>query len=125
MTDLYRRGRALASPPETLRDLQAALDRPPARTLVWTVLSADRDGTPTERVCSLPRMFWPGMVVFDFCGGAGSAGGRYRVFRRIPNRGGERDAAVEDTGFAFRRMSDLWSYLDSCRVTVAKEHVNV
>jgi len=125
VTDLYRRGRALSTVPETLRELRAALDRPPVRTLVWTVLSADRDGTPTERVCSLPRMFWPGMVVFDFCGGPGSAGGRYRVFRRIPNRGGERDAAVEDTGFAFRRLAELWGYLDSCRAVFTKEIANV
>lgn len=113
VTDLYRRGRALAKPPESMRDLEAALapKAPAPITLIWTVLSADRDGNATERVCSLPRMRWPGLVVFDFCGGPGSSGGRYRLFRRIPNRAGERDAAVADTGWAFRRLADLWAHL--------------
>lgn len=113
VSDLYRRGRALPRAPGSMRDLQAALAPKPGApvSLFWTVMSADRDGKPTERVCSLPRMRWPGLVVFDFCGGPGSSGGRYRLFRKVPNKAGERDAAVADTGWAFRRLADLWAHL--------------
>jgi hypothetical protein len=116
VSDLYLRGRALPRAPGTMRDLQAALE--PKRTapvlLVWTVLSADSRGKPTERQARLPRMKWPGLVLFDFCGGPGSARGRYRLFRQLPTpRNGAHDVACEDTGFAFRRLADLWKHLEA------------
>lgn len=114
ITALYRRGRTLARPPETLRELRETCEpKGPPVKLVWSVVSADRDGRPTERVCSLPRLRWPGLVVFDFCGGPGSSGGRYRLFRRVPTA----PDTTMDTGFAFARLADLWDHLDSCRAT--------
>ena len=110
ITALYRRGRALARPPETLRELREACEpKGPPVKLVWSVVSADRDGRPTERVCSLPRLRWPGMVVFDFCGGPGSARGRYRLFRRVPTA----PDTTMDTGFAFVRLADLFAHLEA------------
>jgi hypothetical protein len=111
LSDLYRRGRALAHPPGSLRELRAALDRPAFPPLRWVVQSADRDGRATERAAWLPRLRWPGLVVFDFCGGAGSSRGRYRLFRRLPGRADDR--TVEDTGFAFWRLGDLWTHLEA------------
>lgn len=77
--------------------------------LRWTVTEADRDGAPRERVCRLPRLRWPGLVVFDFCGGPGSRRGRYRLFRTTL---AAPDTAT-DTGLAFRTLDDLWRHLES------------
>lgn len=77
---------------------------------IWTVQHADRDGKPTERTCRLPRLWWPGYVVFDFCGGPGSARGRYVL---MLDR--HRDGVCEQTGFAFATLSDLYAHLDSIR----------
>lgn len=74
--------------------------------LVWTVQHADRDGRPTERFCRLPRLRWPGLVVFDFCGGPGSSRGRYQLWRDD-----KRDGCCIPTGFSFARLSDLWAHL--------------
>lgn len=81
----------------------------------WTVLSTDARGTPTERVWRLPRMLWPGLVVFDFCGGPGSAGGRYVLYQRQRSvgAGGVVDDALHPTGFRFSRLSDLEAHLRS------------
>ena len=80
--------------------------------LIWHVQCADRNGKPTERTCRLPRMWWPGMAIFDYCGGPGSKDGRYVVgyFRsNAPN-------TFIATGFAFRNLRDLWAHLDEIRV---------
>lgn len=74
--------------------------------MIWTVQQADRDGRPVERMCRLPRLRWPGLVVFDFCGGPGSARGRYQLWRDE-----HRDGVCTPTGFAFARLSDLWRHL--------------
>lgn len=71
----------------------------------WTVLHADRDGKPTERVSRLPRLRWPGLVVFDFCGGPHSARGRYQVY--TVNHKDE----CSPTGCAFGRLIDLRRHL--------------
>lgn len=122
ITHLYRRGRVLTEIPGTLRELQARLDRPARPSLVWTTIATDRDGTPTERVSVLPRMWWPGLAVWDYCGGPGSSGGRYEVARLVTRAGPyghapKGDATYEGTGFRFSRLADLWAYLDSARVT--------
>lgn len=122
ITDLYRRGRALTRLPATLRDLRVALDAPAVPRLVWTVLATDRDGQPTERVCILPRLRWPRMAVWDYCGGPGSAGGRYDICRRV-TRGALGVSAPSDTyettGLRFRRLADVGAYLASIRTETA------
>lgn len=84
----------------------------------WTVVAADSRGNPVERVWTLPRLRWPGLVVFDFCGTTGSARGRYRLFERRASVGacGRVGDALDDTGFAFRRLSDLFAHLHSIGV---------
>lgn len=82
----------------------------PRFSLKWTVAQTDRDGNPTERVCRLPRLMWPGYVVFDFCGGPGSKDGRYVLM--IDRR---RDGTCEQTGFAFATLRDLYAHLDSIK----------
>jgi hypothetical protein len=74
-------------------------------TLAWTVLHADRDGRPVERVARLPRLRWPGLVVWDFCGGPGSANGRYVLMTAT------RDGTAYPTGLAFRNLAALWAHL--------------
>ena len=87
-----------------------AMARPegPPCKLAWIVERTTPQGKPLERVAHLPRIRWPGMVVYDFCGGPGSAGGRYALFR--PHASGMRDV-VEPTGFRFNNLKDLWKHL--------------
>ncbi len=68
----------------------------------WEVLSADRDGRPTERVWRLPRLGrWAGLAVWDRCG----ASQRYEVMSC------DRDGVCMPTGFAFGRLADLSAHL--------------
>lgn len=90
--------------PGTVRRLVRQAQEPKGPALSWAVLHSDRDGKPTERVCHLPRLAWPGMVVFDFCGHVHSSRGRYRLFS-------ERGGACHDTGFAFRNLAELQAHL--------------
>lgn len=87
--------------------LAAAEAAPPSLRPLWTVISADRDGRPTERMWRLPRLRWPGLAVFDFCGRAE----RYEVFsvhrgdRRAPG------SYATTTGFRCATLTELAAYL--------------
>lgn len=110
IADLYLRGRKLEPAPGDLRELRARLapvERLPA--LAWQVVSADRDGRPTERQARLPRLRWPGLWVVDTCGGPGSARGRYQLMKRIAGEGA--DVTVAPTGLAFANLRGLWDHL--------------
>lgn len=78
--------------------------------LEWRVLSTDRDGTPTERFAALPRLFWGGWGVFDFCGRAGSARGRYQVADV------DRNGTAWPTGLAFSTLTAMWKHLNNNRL---------
>lgn len=69
---------------------------------VWTVTSTDRDGKPTERVWRLPRLRWPGLAVFDFCGRAE----RYELFNI------DRTDVCTTTGIRFATLAELAAHLD-------------
>lgn len=99
--------------PGTVRARLRALRHAPPRRH-WTVTHTDRDGRPTERVCRLPALRWPGMAVWDYCGGPGSAGGRYVIHERVK---GARDS-YQPTGFAFRTLRALWDYLRATTLPV-------
>lgn len=92
--------------PGTLRRFLAEGRAP---MLSWSVLHADRNGRPVERVARLPGLRWPGLAVFDFCAGPGSAGGRYVLMERV--RGAADTYAP--TGLAFRTLTALWAHLRS------------
>ncbi len=106
---LYKAARKacrLDAQPGTVRRFYSEASRRDSRPSVkWEVLRTDSRGKATERVTILPRLRWPGLVVFDFCGGPGSASGRYQLFSR------DGDCA-RPTGFAFRNLADLWSHLE-------------
>ena len=87
---------------------KARPDAPPCR-LVWATLHTDPRGNPTERVASLPRLKWPGLKVWDFCGGPGSAGGRYVLCKQMSGS----SATYEPTGFRFGNLKELWKHLES------------
>lgn len=72
----------------------------------WVVLSADRDGRPTERVWVLPRLRWPGLAVWDTCG---SARGRYEIVAEVARGAG----TYQTTGMRFRRLAQLFRHLES------------
>lgn len=76
---------------------------------VWTVTSTDRDGAPTERVWKLPRLRWPGLAVWDTCGGEG----RYQVWNI------DRHDVCTPTGVRFSTLDELSAYLDSVGVKAA------
>ena len=109
--DLYaaaeRAARMDGLPGTMRRILRERKERAAQLKLTWIVTSTDRDGRPTERVARLPRLRWPGMAVFDYCGGPGSSGGRYHLCARVH---GSRDT-YRATGFAFHRLADLWAHL--------------
>lgn len=75
--------------------------------LTWLVTQTDRDGRPTERQARLPRLLWPGLAIIDYCGGPGSARGRYVLVREIAQ------GTVATTGFAFATLNALWAHLQS------------
>lgn len=90
--------------PGTVRRIMRERAARGALVLSWTVMAADRDGTPTERIARLPRLRWPGLVVVDFCGGPGSARGRYQIWREV-------DGTLYRTGFEFRTQAELTRHL--------------
>lgn len=92
-----------------LRERDEAISTP---KLDWTVQSADRNGKTTERTARLPRAFWPGMVVFDFCGGPGSKYGRYVLMERV-HGSREDDPTYRPMGLAFRTLDAMWAHLRS------------
>jgi hypothetical protein len=112
--DLYRaaeRAARLDGLPGTVRRLmRETRNAPPAIALHWTVVAADRNGRPLERVCRLPRLWWPGYVVFDFCGSVGSARGRYVLMEDK-----QRNGTCTQTGFAFGTLRDLRAHLTAIR----------
>lgn len=100
--------------PGTVRRLFAERrDRPAPITLAWVVTETDRDGRPTERQARLPRLRWPGYHVIDFCGGPGSAQGRYVLFHEDHSSpyGVRLSQPSLRRGCAFRRLADLWTHL--------------
>ncbi len=100
-------------PGELRKFFAAAMEAKPRALfrLEWIVVATDNQTRPVERQAKLPRLRWPDLAVFDFCGRAGSGRGRYQVMRRINGTGGT-DSYVP-SGFAFRTVRDLRAYLDS------------
>lgn len=99
--------------PGTMRD---RLHQPrPVMAPAWTVLSADRNNKPTERVWTLPRLGpWAGHAVWDYC--SQGRGGRYALYRRLPparGHDGSRtgDSTYEPTGIRFATQAALLAWL--------------
>ena len=101
---LHEACRHVAARGGTPGDVRARANRTMLPSLRWSIVSADRDGKPTERVAMLPRLRWPGLAVFDFCGSVGSSRGRYQVWRHS-------DGTAYPTGCDFGTLADLWVYL--------------
>lgn len=102
--------------PGTVRSiLKDRRNAPPPINLDWRVTCADRDGKPTERYAFLPRMRWPRTAVLDFCGGAGSSGGRYVLCDVIASKGCGKDVTVEPNGFRFHTIKELFVHLNAVR----------
>lgn len=118
--DLYKAAKKAARgsglPGDVRAEMKRQADAVPPISIVWTVLIADRNGKPTERFGRLPRLLYPGLGIWDFCGGPGSSRGRYALVKRIPTqwgRDGSRtsDETWSDTGFTFHRLADLYKHL--------------
>jgi len=100
--------------PGTMRRLfteQASARQQLVIPLSWRPINTNNRGEVTERWARLPALRWPGLVVWDFCGSAGSSGGRYQVFHRIHTHG--KDETVVSTGLRFRSLRDLFDHLDT------------
>lgn len=72
----------------------------------WTVRHTDRDGRPTLRVWTLPRLAYPGLVVWH-------ERGLYQVMREAPRGSG----TLFDTGFRARTLRELGELLPALRAT--------
>lgn len=88
--------------PGDVRALLARDARPTLRPM-WAVTSADRDGRATERVWRLPRLMWPGLVVWDHVSHGRS--GRYEV-TTVDQKG-----VCMTTGMFFPTLDTLSAYL--------------
>lgn len=106
---LYGACRWAATRNGTPGDVRARANRRPPLRPSWVVVQADRDGTPTERVWRLPRLLWPGLVVWDHVHRGARRGGRYEVFSV------DRDNVCMTTGCAFDRLSELAAHLETIR----------
>jgi len=112
LADLYvaaKKARKIDSLPGTVRRLFSESRRPRRPVLSWRVLETARDGKPQQRVAVLPRLRWPGLAVWDYCGGRGSSRGRYELVREVA-----RDGCYESHGFRFRNLADMWAHLEGC-----------
>ena len=103
---LYAACRKVAAKGGDPGDVRAELARHVHPSLRWVVSVTDRDGRPRERYAYLPRIRWPGYVLFDFCGGPGSARGRYVLMTRRMGA----DTAF-DTGLAFGTLEAFWRHM--------------
>lgn len=72
----------------------------------WTVRQTDRDGRPTLRVWTLPRLAYPGLVVWH-------ERGIYEVLLADP----QDPEVVRDTGFRARTLRELGELLPQLRMT--------
>ena len=96
---LYEAARKVAVRGGLPGDLRAEMHRPVALAipLRWTVLSADRDGKPTCRVATLPRLRWPATQVWH-------ERGVYEVLAEV-------QGALHSTGRRFTSQRDLFAFL--------------
>lgn len=76
--------------------------------LHWTILSTDRDGKPTCRVCRLPRLTHPGLAIWH-------ERGLYTIMS-VDRRG-----VCQSTGFTSRTVRGILALLDVCKPS-AIEH---
>lgn len=108
MGDLYAACRWTAARGGLPGDVRARLAdiRRPKVSPVWTVLSTDRDGNATERYWRLPRLRWPGMVVWDHVS-VGASGGRYEIMHTVS---GTQDTCVP-SGIRFATLAELADHL--------------
>lgn len=106
--ELYTDAKAATKRGCSLREARASR-RPTLPALRWQVQEADRDGRPRVRVAVLPRLRWPGMAVWDYCGAVGSSRGRYELVYRLSGR--PDDATYEASGLRFGTLAALWAHL--------------
>lgn len=77
---------------------------------IWTVVSTDRDGKPTDRYWKLDRVRWPGLVVWDHVNQG--RGGRYEVASI------DRNGTINpNSGVRVRTMGEVAKYLATVRVS--------
>lgn len=108
------RGLGISAARARLADLSKARLTP-----AWEILRVDRDGRPTERVWRLPRLLWPGVVVWDYCTGTsgrkngrasgGLNGCRYEIVYT------DRDGVAVGAGLQFRTLSEVSDHLVEIR----------
>lgn len=91
--------------PGDMRQLFAASQEPKLRPL-WEVIATHNDGTPSCRTWSLPRMKWPGLVIWH-------ERGRYEVMRkaRLSALGDRPGISLVSTGFFFATQRALTEWL--------------
>lgn len=110
--ELYAAAKRVAARGGLPGDLRAEMTQSaaPAIPLRWTVLSADRDGKPTCRAATLPRLRWPATqvwhergvyeVLYEQCGALHSSGRRFTSQRDLFAFLLSPDGAVTVTSFS-------------------------
>lgn len=107
--DLIRAARWVAERsglPGDVRRRYRDITAPKGLRAEWTVIRADRDGRATVRVWRLPRLMWPGLIVWH-------ERGQYSILRET-QRGTE---AYEDTGFRASTIREIHRLLPLLRET--------
>lgn len=96
--------------PGTMRSRFGSLRRQARRpTPVWTVLSADRSGRPTERAWIFSRLSpWYGHAIWDMQ----TSVGRYHIYNRVLG-GRAADSTYEASGHVFRNLDGLFAWLEA------------
>lgn len=79
----------------------------PKVTPRWTVISADRDGRPTERYWQVPRLLVPSTAVWDYVS-VGASLGRYEIYRAVP---GTKQETYAPSGIKFSTLAEVSAFL--------------
>ena len=105
IAELYAACRKVAArgglPGDVGAEVLAAREAVSAPRLQWFVCETDNRGAPTVRTARLPRMRWPGLVVWH-------EHGRYELLAGRHFRGEE---SLVNTGFSFASQRELFRHL--------------
>jgi hypothetical protein len=106
VSGLVRAARWSADRGKGRETMLARLNAPAELRPVWRVQEAGRDGKPLVRTWRLPRLRWPGLVVWDEARGSHGRG-RYHLLSEVGRSG-----TLAATGIQFHSLRELRAHLE-------------